>query len=499
MVSGAPGRVASAAVSIARLFLVLMLVLSVTAEAQTSRRSKKRSKGKKPAVTKPVKPGTPPPEEPSPEAAPSMEPAPTAETPSAPAPTPGKPLAPTPSETKPVVTDAPIRQTTPDGTVVLALPRTANAEGAAGQLQAELIRLLGSKPGVQLVDLGASFPAPPPASLQEADTIFEQGKQAYDNLDPETAGAKFSLAAEAYEKHPGALLPQRLAKTFIFLGASQLLNGDKAGAKASFSRALAAHPGTQPEQGLFGSDVQAAFTDAQQEFNSLKPGTLEIDSKPSGAQVRVGTEDVGTTPLKNVPVHPGRHPVVISLPGYVPYASYPLVASGKSAEVKPQLEPTPALAEVLAAASRAASEKGFDSSNMPPEVATVADKAGARYVVLAAVRQKKTNPAEAEVQVWDVRTKNRLRGVELEMQSRDPENNTVAAADRVHGFLTGRVMDSPSSSPLSGLPPVVKKPWFWAAVVGGAAVVTGGVLYATQSRRGGDPLGPVIGIPGIGF
>lgn len=466
-----------------------MLVLSVTAEAQSSRRSKK-PKSKKPAVTKPVpKPVPPPAEEPTAEPAPTSEPEPSA----------AKPSNPAPSATKPVVGDAPVRQTIADGTVVFALPRTPNAEQAAGQLQAELVRLLSNKVGVQLVDLGAVFPPPPRASLQEANALFEQGKEAYDNLDPEVAAAKFSAAVEAYEKHPGALKPQQLAKTFIFLGASQLLNGDKAGAKASFGRALAAHPGSQPEQGLFGSDVQSAFTDAQQEFNGLKPGTLEIDSRPSGAQVTVDGEDMGVTPLKDVAVHPGRHPVVISLPGYMPYASYPLVTTGKSAEVKPQLEPLPAMAELLAAASRASSEKGFDSSKMPPEVATVADKVGARYVVLAAVRQKKTDPAEAELQVWDVRTKNRLRGVEVELQSRDPERGTVVAADRVHAFLTGRVVAQPSSSPLKSLPPVIKKPWFWAAVVGGAAVVTGGILYATQERKGGSPVGPISGLPGFGF
>jgi hypothetical protein len=476
-------------VSIARLFLVLMLVLGVSAEAQSSRRSKK-PKSKKPAVTKPVKKPVPPQTE-----EPPSEPG----TPSETEPSAATPPSPAPPDTKPVGSDTPVRQMIADGTIVFALPRTPNAEQAAVQLQAELVRLLGSKSGVKLVDLGAAFPPPPPASLQEANALFDQGKEAYDNLDPEAAATKFEAAAKAYEKHPDAMNPRQLARTYIFLGASQLLNGDKANAKDSFSRALAAHTSTQPEQELFGSDVVSAFNTALQEFTGAKLGSLQIDSSPSGARVTVGGEDVGVTPLKDVPIHPGSVPVVISLPGYKPYASYPLVESGKSAQVKPQLEPLPALAEVLATASRASSEKGFDAGSMPPEVLTVAEKVGARYVVLAAVRQKKTDPAEAELQVWDVRTKNRLRGVEVQLQSRDPERSTVAAADRVHDFLIGRVVAQPSSSPLKSLPPVVKKPWFWAAVVGGAAVVTGGILYATQDRRGGRPPGPISGLPGLGF
>jgi hypothetical protein len=195
-------------------------------------------------------------------------------------------------------------------------------------------------------------------------------------------------------------------------------------------------------------------------------------------------------------VHAGRHPVVISLPGYLPYASYPQVAPGKTAEVKPQLEPLPALSEVLTAANRATSEKAFDADRMPPDASLIAEKVGARYVVLAAVEQKKRDPAEAELQVWDVTTKSRLRGLEVELGSRNPKVSTASAADRIHGFLTGAMLPGPVASS-GGVPAVMKKPWFWAAVVGGAAVVTGGIVYATQDRS--RPNGVGSGFPGLGF
>lgn len=487
--------------SIARLFLVLALVLSVSAEAAKPSRRSKKGKGKKPAITKPV----PMEAEPAPEPG-STEPA------EATGAEPSTDMAPAPTATKPLAPDAPARPEAPatataepaarpttaaGSAVVLAVARSANAQESASQLQAELNRLLSEKPGVELVDLATGFPPPPLPSLAEADALFEEGKGLYDNLDPEAAAGKFLAAVDAYEKHPIAFKPDRLATTFIFLGASQLLNGDKDGAKLSFQRALSASPKTQPDAGMFGADVQTAFTDAQQAFNAQEKATLAIDSKPTGATVTVRGEEVGTTPLKSVPVHAGRHPVIISLPGYVPYASYPQVAPGKSAEVKPQLEPLPALAEVLTAAGRATSEKAFDSDRMPPEASLIADKVGARYVVLAAVQKDKRDPAEAELQVWDVTSKSRLRGLEVELGSKDPDNSTVAAADRIHGFLTGASPLAPVAT-AGTMPPVLKKPWFWAAVVGGAAVVTGGILYATQDRGGPGP-GFGTGVPGLPF
>ena len=478
--------------SIARLFLILALTLSVSAEAATpSRRSNKKGKGKKPAITKPVpmqtEPGTTEPGE-----ATAVEPSKDL----APAPTATKPLAPAAPTQSGATAEAPAR-TASGAAVVLAIARSANAQDSASQLQGELNRLLSEKPEVQLVDLATTFPAPPLPSLAEADALFEAGRELYDNLDPEAAAGKFLSAIEAYEKYPVAFKPERLATTFIFLGASQLLNGDKDGARLSFQRALAASPKTQPEAAMFGADVQTAFTDVQQAFNAQEKATLVVDSKPSGATVTVRGEDVGVTPIKSVPIHAGRHPVIISLPGYLPYASYPQVAPGKTAEVKPQLEPLPALAEVLTAAGRATSEKAFDSDKMPPEASLIAEKVGARYVVLAAVQKDKRDPAEAELQVWDVTNKSRLRGLEVELGSKDPDNSTVAAADRIHGFLTGAAPLAPVSTAMA-VPPVMKKPWFWAAVVGGAAVVTGGIVYATQDRgRPGPGFGS--GIPGLPF
>jgi len=486
-----PGSGSIRAVSTVRLLLVLILTLalSVSAEAQSSRKSKKaKGKAKKPAITKPV-PMTPDPEsEPSGSEPTAVEP--------------GSKMAPDPSAAKLKEPAAPVAKAKPaaaNGTVVLAIARGPNAQDSASQLQEELGRLLSQKEDVQLVDLASAFPPPPPPSLAQADALYEAGKDLYDNLDPESAAGKFLAAVDAYEKHPVAFKPERLASTFIFLGASQLLNGDKEGAKRSFQRALAANPKTQPDAGMFGADVQTAFTDAQQAFKAEAKATLTIDSKPSGATVTVRGEEVGVTPLKSVTVHAGRHPVIISLPGYLPYASYPQVGPGKTAEVKPQLEPLPALAEVLTAAGRATTEKAFDSDRMPPDVSQIASKLNARYVVLAAVEKDKRDPAEAELQVWDVTNKSRLRGLEVELGSKDPDNSTVAAAERIHGFLTGASMvarqDSPSSS--KGVPQLMKKPWFWAAVVGGAAVVTGGVLYATQDRRG--PGWGSSGVPGLGF
>ncbi|MDC0714811.1 PEGA domain-containing protein [Stigmatella sp. ncwal1] len=452
---------------LARLLLVLALVLGVQAEAQSSR----RAKAKKPAASKRVPPPAPT----------AVEPAPLTPTPSPPEPAPATVVTPVPSGPR---------------TAVFAAPRQGASSKSAEALQEELSRLLAAKPDVALVDLATVFPRPAPASFQEADALFEEGKGLYDNLDPEAAAGKFLEAVEAYQKFPAELKPEQLAKAFIFLGAAQLLNGEPETGKRSFLRAISTYPAIQPDSELFGADVQTAFTDMQQEFSRQPPGTLLVDSVPRGARVTVDGKDVGVTPLPELKLHAGRHPVVISRPGYQPVIEYPQLSATKNVELKPQLALLPEMATVVDAVTRATSEQGFNASALPPEVASLGERLGARYVVLAAVSEKKGRVG-AEVQVWDVQTKGRLRGVQLDTRSKKPSDSVEGAAQRIHGFLVGGPLTaSPAGAPTASS--LVKKPWFWAAVVGGAAVVTGGIFYATQADKG-RPGGVISGFPGLGF
>ncbi|MCP3141383.1 PEGA domain-containing protein [Pyxidicoccus xibeiensis] len=497
-----------------RFALLLALLLAfVPAHAQTTR---KKATRKKAAVTKVVKKKkgkktkAPPVAE---ETAETTEVAPTEPMvfgegePEKPA-EPAKPVA--PSDKPAVATPAPVAPAptpvvmqkptlpaalTASGPVALfAVARTPAAADAAVKLEAELLGHLRKGSGVELVDLGLAFPPPEPAPLTKADTLFEEGRTAYDNLDPEAAEAKFRAAAEAYVQSPGQLSPERLSQAYVFLGASRMLNGDAAGAKAAFRSAVEAQPSNRPDAALFGQDVQKAFEDARAEVTARPAGKLVVDSQPAGAQVLVGGRELGVTPLKGVDVPAGPHPVVVQLPGYAPYAQYAEVKSAASTEVKAKLEPTPGLSAIREAATRGATEAAFDQDAPPPEVRAIGERLDARYVVLAAVTKDKKGRNQAELQAWDLKSKARLRGVEIELAARDGKRSPSAAADQVRGFVNGAMAPRVSEKSGSG-DSLLKRPWFWAAV-GGAAAVAAGTVYVVTQQPGGR-YNPITG--GVGF
>ena len=442
--------------------------------------SARKSKKKTPAAEQ----SAPAPESSTPA---SEEPARAADAPVAP-----RNLAPAsaaPAETAPAAPPAP--PTWAGGVAVLALPSSPNATPAAARVETELRNALGARAEVQLVDFAALFPPPPPASLREGEALFDEGKGLYDNLDPEAAAKKFAEAVAFYERYPAEVKPERLARVHVFLGASRLLNGDTAGAQEAFTRAQLTAPTLQPESELFGQDVHEAFNAAKVALSRQPRGTLTIDSVPSGAQVVMKGERLGTTPLKDVELAPGPHPVVLTLPGYTPFGVFQPVAPSQRGELRPTLEPTPGLAAVRSLAANVSTSRSLTSDTLPPGVAEIGEKLGARYVVLARVEQDRKGRTQAVLYAWDVQLKNRLRGVELNPEdSRQREK----AVSQVHGFLTGKHVPGPSL-PIA-LPAMVKQPWFWATVGGVAVATTAGILLASQPQK---PLGVRLGNFGSGW
>ncbi|MFP2897938.1 PEGA domain-containing protein [Corallococcus sp. 4LFB] len=396
--------------------------------------------------------------------------------------------------------DAPaavVRAAPSNAVAIFGVARQSAAADFAAKLEDTLTRKLGSAGDIQFVDLATAFPPPEPQGTPKGDALFDEGRTAYDNLDPDTAAVKFKAAAEAYVQRPGDLRPERLGETYLFQGAAQLLNGDVAGAKAAFTNALLAEPSLRPDAALFGQDVQRVFAEAQTELNAQPQGTLAVTSQPQGARVLVRGREVGVTPLTGAKLAPGHYPVQVVLPGYAPFATYAEVKPSAPTELKTKLASAPGLSALRDAAAKAGTEAAFDADGVPPEVGAIGERLNARYVVLAASFQDRKGRLHGEVQAWDLRTKNRLRGVEVDFGKRDGEGSADAAAAQVHTFLTGAALPQGregAKEPLVSSDSVLRKPWFWAAAAGVAAVTAGVVYVATADR--GSGFNPVNGLPG---
>ncbi|MEO8177361.1 MAG: PEGA domain-containing protein [Deltaproteobacteria bacterium] len=144
-------------------------------------------------------------------------------------------------------------------------------------------------------DLGADA-----AMREQARAAYGAGQEAY-------AAGQYA-AAEAHFARADSLLPAIQAKYWRAMSLDKL--GDVAGASSAFGLVL-----SDAQQDDLGAEKLAAAAARQRELSTV-PSDLLLTTTPAGAHVQVsGVEVPSPTPL-SLRLVPGRHELLISLPGY---------------------------------------------------------------------------------------------------------------------------------------------------------------------------------------
>ncbi|MFT3837983.1 MAG: PEGA domain-containing protein [Myxococcaceae bacterium] len=382
----------------------------------------------------------------------------------------------------------PPRLDLPAAAAVFAASQDAAAADETGRAELEMVRALRRKT-VSLADVDAVFPPPPPASDADGMQLFANGKQAYDNLDTEASAKSLAEAAVWFIKHPEAATPEKLSDIFIFLAAAELQNGNKKDAQKDLVRAIEMNPAAQPDPKFFDASVQKLFEAAKKELQSRAKGTIKVSSDPSGAEVEIGGESRGITPIAPLELPSGRYVVTFTRPGFQRTAAFPEVKENKEADVKQKLVTSPAYQSLRDQAAALITPVNLGATGKPPPGAEdVAKAIKARYLVLVSVAAGAAGPA-CTAYVWDVNTGNRLNDVTFALDA-DGEG-ALKAADKIREWMNMVSALPPPTVVAEEKPsaggPVYKQWWFWAgagAVVAIAGGVTAGVLASQPHDQG---------------
>ncbi len=292
-------------------------------------------------------------------------------------------------------------------------------------------------------------------------------------------------------KNPTTTTPKKMAEIFLFLGAAGLQNGNKQAGK-DLARALLLDPDLKPDPKYFAADVQKAVAAAKAEIATRKklpvlfelrcPAELGRRARWQGDRRHSAAGGRATRPTPSLRSHHAR-------PGYNPAAKFPEVEVGVDANTKLELNPLPTYGEQLDAANKLIGHAGFDTQKLPPQAAQLGAALQARYLVLMTTKTVRGISTEAEAQVWDVQTGDRLRELKLVVDPASLDKTADAIKRWIDRPAPEMVVEAqPSSS--SG---VLNKPWFYVVlgvVVAGAA---GGTAYGlTRTSHHYDP---ALGLP----
>ncbi len=391
----------------------------------------------------------------------------------------------------------------PDKAAVFAVGQDPVAKTAAGRVELELTKALKKK-GVNLVDVETQF-APPPldSASEEGDKLFTAGKEAYDNLDMDAAAKSLTSAALFFIKKPSAAKPETLAEIFLFLGASEFQNGAKADAQKEFTRALQMNPALAPDAKYFGADVQKAFAASQKAMGTRPKGKLSVVTDPGGAEVEAFGLSYGMTPVPEIELPAGRYMVRLKRPGFAPSVAFPDLPENGAAEVNLKLQGAPLYMIIREGLGTLITRANFDAPKLPPTGAETGKDMQARYLVLASVTTAGKG-SKVELQVWNVNTGDRLKGVNFDVTAEGGAYDTGAEAVSAWISHPGGAVAAAAAKPApaegseggeaeEGVQPseggsVLTKWWLWTAVgvvVVGAGVTTGAVVASQPHGRGG--------------
>jgi hypothetical protein len=135
----------------------------------------------------------------------------------------------------------------------------------------------------------------------------EQARAAYGAGRDAFAAGQYA-AAEAHFARADALVPAIQAKYWRAMSLDKL--GDVAGAFAALGVVL-----TDPQKDELGAEKLESAAARQRELAAV-PAELLVTTTPAGAHVQVSGVDVPTPTPLSLRLAPGRHELLISLPGY---------------------------------------------------------------------------------------------------------------------------------------------------------------------------------------
>jgi hypothetical protein len=375
----------------------------------------------------------------------------------------------------------------PNRASLFIVPREG-AEAASAKVEHELRKALDER-SVPLSDLESLFPFELPGN--RAPGLVKEGTEAVDNLDFDTAQARFTEALAFLEQSPAVADAREAATLHLHLANIALQTGGKPGQKRAAELVLKAvilDPALELDPKYFGPDVKKVVDKALADVARAPKAKLTITSAPPGAEVQLRGASLGTTPLAEAPLVPvGRHLVTVKKAGFAPTGAFVTVTKDGG---QLSLELVEAEGYAQARKAMASLVPANVGKGVPREARAVAEAMKSRFLVVAEVSADGAGPLE----VWDVDTKSRLKDVPL------PADGAFGpVVDRVKAFLANPAPATLAAAkePTRGKPSaepddsVTSKWWFW-AVVGGVVAAGAATGIGVAAAQGAPPRRPAF-------
>jgi hypothetical protein len=341
--------------------------------------------------------------------------------------------------------------------------------------------------------------------VAQADTLFEEAKADYENLELDGAIEKLELAMSKLEGGAAFLTDLSLATDVLYyLGVCHAFNGDTDKSNDAFLRAYVLAPDKSPDPDVFPPDVISMFNESIALVGTLGTGSLSVGY--------LDGKFMGMTPVTIDNITAGKHFVRLVHPGHQLHGDTVEIQGGKTANINAKLFPAYSASKVFTLADGLPAQlvKGVEVAQ--PSLSSICTHLGVNQLLLIWVTTGDSSYLSASFLVYD-NVKSAMiaqrqgdsipvQDGSLSMKGDELSRNALQAALQAGASGAGVVTvigppsgggEGPGGKP-GGKKSIAKNWWFWVALIGGAAAIggatTAGVCLGTDACKKGGPGGP---------
>ncbi len=317
----------------------------------------------------------------------------------------------------------------------------------------------------------------PVENISEARGLLNSGEALLRKGRTQDALVRLETAAAHLERSLSFVSKDELARAQFLVGAAYAVTGDKAAARAAFTKLQIWRPRFVADTSLAPAQVLPIWEAAKAKIGKLAGGSIELATSPRGALTYVDGSLVGITPTTVEGLAVGRHYVTFKLAGYQRTVSELEVSSSRQHRLDVELDPSTGHGdlEVLVTAIRPT----LGQPRATGELTTLGNSIGADHLLFIEL----PGPGRERYQafLYDRKSRRRLAAASHKAGTSEIDESLAALVSSIYAEL----IISPQPKPRPRQPrtnrPFYNRWWFWTGV---AALATAAALPLILSLDG---------------
>jgi hypothetical protein len=328
-----------------------------------------------------------------------------------------------------------------------------------------------------------------PVDVLSTPEYSQEVQDAIDELEPvadmvRTGDARYAAnraaeIAELFEANLERVRRSQLVDAYMLSAIGECQAGRRRECEEQLAEIIAWREGLQYDPERYGPESEEVFQRVRARSLSGARGTLVVETEPEGAEVYIDGRSYGPSPARAEGLLAGHHYVTIKEIGHLERIVRADVRGGREEVARYELTPNPRARLIVGEEAEAAIRGELGTQRAGDSVRSMGNTLGVTQIIVGVLRPAAGEQVHVQLYLYHVHTRLLQKQTEATLTTDEAgmERARQIAIDLYEGVdLTGGVEAPEDDTVIAGpQPEIYEQWWFWAAVIGGAALVAGSI------------------------